>query len=544
MTPETINVGLHQGKVLQRLASHYNNLPAVLLEVVQNAIDSGAARIEVLIHRDRRTFVVRDNGSGASRDKVTTAVQSIGSTMKDKQKYGQFGLGLISPLSVVDQFTFTSCPTPRKEGYVKYTFDTVTITKQAQVSIPFTPVDHLTHNPDGATWWRTSVEARGITKDKRKSAFITKELVNDIGQKFGEAIRDREIQISVEVVDGGKTENLPVEAPEFSGEPLETFSQSMNESGKVTIKLFLARLGRGGRNGNITFGRLDNPSRISSKQFVECAKAVIDAEVSRAIGSGVFEGEVLCEKLVLNADRTRFEDDDALFACCEVLETWFKKVGKEQMSEAEEQTSNTRFQRIGVSVMPFAELLLQQEEFRGVISQIIVGTVGEGHAKVPRKSIIGPDEGTALSTNGRKEGSLTGEGGVHPPRKTPTKENPLHRPGIVYGGRGRKRTEVSGSSTGLRFEYVEMDEFRTPYEFDPITGTLSFNLRSPNWTVCHQKDEYLQEYHLAVVTNALTVELFRDHQTGHVEPQVLKFAYESLSHQVFGIKNGKALMAK
>ena len=60
-----INVALHQGKVMNRLAKNYADLPAVIKEVVQNAIDSGASRISIQINLPQRAFIVYDNGSGS-----------------------------------------------------------------------------------------------------------------------------------------------------------------------------------------------------------------------------------------------------------------------------------------------------------------------------------------------------------------------------------------------------------------------------------------------------------------------------------------------
>ena len=252
------------------------------------------------------------------------------------------------------------------------------------------------------------------------------------------------------------------------------------------------------------------------------------------------------EKVALHPDCTKFENDDALFALCEVLESWFKKVGKHMIEDAEEQASDDRFQRIGTQVMPYAELLLRQSQFQSVAEQITIGTIGDGHTKVPRKLIIGPDEGKSLAVGGNpfeEKGKHKPSGGkapVCPP--DPKKDHPLHTPSIVYGDKGRKRTEVKGSSTGLRFEYIEMDDIRVPFDFEPTTGCLSFNVRNANWGLCQESDAFLQEYHMAVITTALTAELYRS--SGGVNHDVKRFAFDNLMHQVFAIRNGKALIAK
>ncbi|MFA6404961.1 MAG: ATP-binding protein [Candidatus Paceibacterota bacterium] len=541
-----INVALHQGKVMYRLAKNYADLSAVIKEVVQNSVDSCAKRIAIQISVPQRTFTVYDNGSGASREKITQALQSIGNTLKDVGKYGQFGLGLISPISIAREFTLTSCPAPRRSDFMEYRFVTATIIKQKQVSIPSSPVSGLEHDPNGKTWWRTKVNVGGITKDRRTSHLDPAELTSDIALKFGDAIRERQIDITIDITnDDGHQSILKVEAPQFSGRKIDVFKEEMPESGKVKVELYIAPLGRRGRQGKVVFGTMNNPSRLSPKQFVDCTVTLLDQPVAKALLSGVFEGQVLCEKVALHADRTKFEENDALFVLCEVLGFWHKKVGKKIIIEVEEQASDDRFQRIGVQVMPYAELLLKQVEFESVARLITVGSVGPEHVKVSRKQIIGQDDGTSVSIGGKpfEEKEICKGGSGSGGKTIPKIDHPLHKPGLVYGPRGRKRTDVRSSSTGLRFEHVEMEDFRVPFVFEPRTGMLSFNINNPNWGLCQENDTFLSDYHMAVINTALSAELFRD-TGGMIHPEVTKFAHENLSHQVFAIRNGKAIQVK
>jgi hypothetical protein len=416
---------------------------------------------------------------------------------------------------------------------------------QENVSIPSQAENDLQFNADGKVWWRSKVELRGITKDRRASHIELEELHNDIVVKFGEEIRRRGIKIDIILIkaDGSKSEKTVI-APEFSGQKLEVFERVVEECGRVRVELYLAQLTRSGRKGAITLGTFDNPSRISMKQLISCTGTMLESKVGSALASGIFEGRILCEKVVLHTDRTRFENNDALFALCEVLELWYKKVGERLIAEEKEESSNNRFQRIGVGVMPYAEMLLKQTFFAPVAQQISIGTIGAGHAKVPRGLVLGQDEGKSLSVDGlpfeEKDPSAKG-GGSNGTTNTP-KEHKKHRPGIVYGERGRKRTEVKGNSTGLRFEYIEMDDFRIPFDFDAETGCVSFNIRHPDWGLCEEDDGSLQSYHIAVVTTALSLELHRRHD-GVVDPDILKYAHDSLRHQTFAILNGKALLA-
>ena len=537
-----LKVSLHQGKVMARLAANYNKLWMVVLEVVQNGIDSGAGRIHINLNLKQRGFAIFDNGSGAGKGKVAEALASIGSSIKTKGKYGQFGIGLISPIAVAEEFTFTSCPHPRHEEYVSYHFVTNRIVKQAEVSIPSSEVSNLHFDPQGECWWRTRVECGGISKDRHTSSIEPHELVKEIALKFGVKIRSSNIIIELDFTgEDGKHVILPVEAPEFSGKKLPTYIEEESkrkECGDVDMTLFVSPLKKSGRKGHIVFGTMTNPSQISAHQFIKCASEMLKSEVAKVLVSGVLEGTILCERVELHPDRTKFENNDALFNLCEVLERWYKKVGHEVVKNAEEVTSNDRFQRLGISVMPFAEHLLKQSQFATVSKRITVGTVGSGHADVPKSAIIGQDNAHAIARGGNpfenreeRTGSK-GDGG-----KKPKKDLPGHKPSIVYAGKkGRVRTEVEGSSTGFRFEYVELDDFRIPFLFDIETGTLSFNIHNPNWALCQETDKFLQKYHIAVLTAALTIEMHRD-GAGNLNPEITHYSHDYLTNEVFGIRN-------
>ncbi|MDE2188666.1 MAG: hypothetical protein KGJ35_02985 [Patescibacteria group bacterium] len=374
-------------------------------------------------------------------------------------------------------------------------------------------------------------------------------LCNDIALAFGEKIREKQIKITVSITDAkGKESSAKVEAPEFSGESIGRIDfpeGEVKEAGKVVFDLYIARIGRGGRKGNIAFGTLDNPSRITTKQFVTCTSHLLKPEVAKALISGLFEGRILCQNVVLHADRTRFEDNDALFALCEVLEHWWKLDGHKLIKQIEDATDDVRFQEIGNQAMKFGELLLKQPTFSGVFAGIKFGTIGKGHADIDPEKIIGPEDVKSLASGGggpdkpKKSGDKGNDGDT----TTPKKEHIKHVPGVTSGPKGRVRTEVKGSSTGLRFSHVEMEDFRIPFTYEAKSGLLAFNMRHQNWGMCCADDTFLRKYHIAVITTALSLELFKG-QKDSIDPQVEKYAHEMLTHTVFGIVNGEAVATK
>jgi hypothetical protein len=537
----TTSIGLHQGHAIYNLAKNYNDLPAVMLEVVQNAIDSMASRIKVTVDLQRRKFSVFDNGLGANHDKVVVALNSICDTLKraDKGKYGRFGLGLISPISVAESFTFTTHPRGSSDDYIEHTFVTSTIREQRNVSIPHRVV--LPKNDDSnGVWYTTLVAATGLTKDRTLGSIKIADLSNNIATRYRVAIIERKIDITIEIVgDDGSIQFQKVEVASYSGEKVETYADSHQDCGKVVFDLYIARMQRGSRKGEITFGDSANPSRIKAKELLACAGNLLGPSIGKALTSGVLEGEVVIGKIRMHPDRTRFEMGDDLVALCVVIEKWFSKVGDELIGRIEEETSNNRLQTIGIRAMHFFELLASQTQFKSVISNITIGTVGPGHTIVPKKNVIGTDNKKSLSVSG------TGGKGDTTPTGSPGKkgEHKNHKPATVYGDKGRHRTDVKGNSTGLRLAHTEMEDYSIPFTFDSDSGLLTVNTLNPNWGLCTESDEYLVKYHHLVFTCALCLESQKS-EDGQISPQIERFAWQQLGAQVFLIKNAEAVTPK
>ncbi len=540
-------INFHQGKTIMSTARTYPSLVRVLAEVVQNAVDGGASRIEIDVNIKTRMFRVLDNGSGCGKEQFQQALLSLNSSTKSKDKYGQFGRGLVAPLSVAECFDFTSCATPLLSRYFRYRFVAKDIEPQPQVSIPGYEIDDIKLDPTGvepkSVWWRTAVEAERLTKDHKLTSMTIESLVEELA-KFGEAIRKRKIDILASLIQAnGERFSQKVVAPEFNGEPIDVVTVEGPAAGKVTFELFVAKLTRSGRKGSVFFGTFDNPSVISAKQFAACTRGMLDSEVSKALMSGIFEGKVFCKKVELDPDRERFRENDSLVDLCVLINEWYKTVGSEIVSEARDRDSDDRFERIGKSVMPFAELMLRQREFEMVAQGITIGTTGNGHFKVPPRNVIGPDNGVATAVVPSVLERVRARKKANGEKKTPpSKEHPEHHPATIYGTGGHRRTEVKGS-TGLRFAFEEMVDTKIPFTYDRERGTLTFNLDHPDWSKCEDSDTTLAKYQQAVVTQAFTLELYKAGKDV-VHPDIVDFAYQTLSHNAFAIVYGESMLAK
>ncbi len=56
----------------------YSTMPAVLSEIVANAWDADASRVEVTLDKEAGTIAIQDNGCGMTRDEVIDHFLTVG----------------------------------------------------------------------------------------------------------------------------------------------------------------------------------------------------------------------------------------------------------------------------------------------------------------------------------------------------------------------------------------------------------------------------------------------------------------------------------
>ncbi|MEN9614179.1 MAG: Histidine kinase, gyrase and HSP90-like ATPase [Candidatus Parcubacteria bacterium] len=533
-----VDVGFHAGRQLILNGGIYDRFESAAAEMVQNALDAEARRIDVILDLKKRQFTIADDGSGVSSKQFAEKLARVSSSTKTDGKYGKHGIGFFSllPKSKRSRLVSVSKFNPG-EGYTEYSFDSATIESSPEVRIPQKDCPHIVHGKDGV-WWRSLIEAQELNKDRTSNDFSLTRFVDDIALRYSAKIRSNGVAITVTFTNKeGMTESKEVVVSEFTGNPLPVYrNDSLADAGKVVATLYLARRQGNGRKGQVVFAQSNDLYNLSIDQFIRCTAGMIRIEVIEALRSGAFEGRIVADKVELHKDRERFNRTDALTAMCLALEDWFDSVGRGLLGQAREEDRDTRFQDLGSRAMAFAQELIREKQFAELVDAFQFGTTGKHHKK---------KRGAELED--RKAISVAGLGGTPDPDPRersggvpPKKEHPGQEPGVVYGPRGRRRSQVSGHSTGLRFEVSEFPNTFVPFEFDIPTGTLSINMRHPDFGSCEAGgDDALVSYHVLVAQAAF--DLYR--HAGKPEFLVLeRFTFQHLSTQVFGMLNAKPII--
>lgn len=513
-------LAFHEGEAFYRVAMDYPTILDVILEQVQNALDVNAKTIWVVLNRKTRHIAIRDDGNGTSGDDFEESLASVCKTKKERGKLGRFGIGLISPLGKCAFSTFTSTP-KGKNQYVEWTFTTSKIRAQEKnVDIPrrnrpelaFTQVEGGKVSPGIQTvMWRTEVNIHEYSKDKAiariNSIDALKEAILD---RFSAVMRENDVLLNLKFVGEGRQGNDEVResirAKKFTGRPLPEVVIKEPDAGKVTFRLFLAPKTTKGQHGMVSVGEADNSFRFPFKDLLRSeAGSILSEEVAEAVTSGLFEGEIVAEKVELHVSRKKFEPGDALVGFMAAIETWFEEHGAKHFEVAASETRDERHQQLGLESLRQLEEMFRQPSFaflRDVIGGFSVGNVGKGHAPRPEGKVMGPMPEPGVTTKGVHEGSGPGEGSSGGERER-SEPQPTHEPYVSAGPKGSTRTLVRGDSLGITFSHTTMDGSDRLWELNPKLGILHFNVSHPIWVECDDSDRKVRQLQETVAVFAL-----------------------------------------
>ena len=510
-------MAFHQGQVLAKVASTYPRLfeDGVVMELVQNSIDSDAKNIWVIINLDKRSIVVRDDGIGASVDDFEVALTNIGESIKRKDRLGRYGIGLISPTGKCEKFIFISTTKKDPRDYHQWTFvcDDI-IASRENIKIPCARRPDLVFSRilDKGVAWRTEMRIEKFRKDLRVQKLSRESLTRAIQERFSRAMVKNNTVVHVEATwEDGKSDSWQINAQTYRGTPLEKSLDTDKDSGKTEFNLYLSPKTAKGYKGRIVVGESANDFRFEFSNFIRySAGDMLPEEVVQGLASGIFEGEITNSKVKMNSDRKSFEQNEALLGFCVAIERWFKKEGIHYLEEANTSRREERYQSLGIrSMKVIEEMVLKDPELMKLVQSFRKGTQGSKHGD--GDDIIGVQDGPSMST--RSAGVPRAEPGTgkysYPSDHRPDRTYERHTPFTVRGPKGQVRAVVRGESIGLQFSYEGLEGSHRLWELNTRDGILIFNTRHPSWTQAEDGgDRCLMNLQEQIAVHALHLEAY------------------------------------
>jgi len=501
--------GYHEGNILLLVARRYATLQDVIKELIQNALDANAKKVWVEIDLAAHRVAVRDNGEGATQEDIDAAMASIGESQKTPGKLGRFGIGAISPVGQCERYSFTSCVKGQGQVYRTWTLVQEDIVNtRTGLRFPVRERHDMSGRRKAHIAWRTEALMEGVTSDSQLSRIDLGLLKAQILANFGKVLRRQRAVIEVKFTDttGKQNEPMTIRFTRATGAKMPYLRL---QQGTVMVGFDLTRVDRSpeGYKGEVRFGESGDDFRITLAQFVRNSGAHLSEDARAALGSGLFDGDIVGDGISLTESRKGFRKNDQLRDCCFAINRWAEETAKQFMEELRDEKLDLKRQRNGEATMAKLRQLFSSDAFAHLLSTFVghstYGTQGSGHAPTPGKEVGEHDERSrAVDGQPRDEGEKK-----HSRRKVGSPQEPResHVPTTVFGPEGTKRKIVCNDSLGLQFSYFPSSSDKL-WELFPEEGRLNFNVAHSDWAACEDdSDAAVQRLQELVAIHALVL---------------------------------------
>jgi hypothetical protein len=481
-------MGFHFGNVLGMLADQYRYLKDSVLEGIQNGLDANAKKIIVTINQHSRNIHITDDGDGASRSRMTSALSEVGLTKKKRGKLGQFGIGVVSPYNKCRQFTFSSKPRDDSNEGRRWVFNCKDLQMGKVNSIPC--VEDLEHRT-GKIWWTSQLF---IEKYNKNMEIKPTELIDDIYKRFNKAMfkhkgKPHETIIILRLTDHKKQQQEKKLRPiTYQGKRLKPVIYQGKDCGKVEFQIFIVKSDSKGKRCNGQGVKVVDSTGLFSLPLsvnlfpIEGKPLLLKKDVD-LINSGYFEGEILLSDPVkLNTNRRFFNESDSSFDVCQQIEEWLEDHGRKLIEAMDDNEKASRYRDSGNKSLKVIDGLLRDYvRLNTVFNKFEWGSQGKGHTANDAK-LDGSFKGNSkrLTT----QNNISKDKKDKKSKKTTGREH--HHPNKV-GGEGGDRIYSRHDSTGLTI-YYDTTGNNDLWEFDKKFGRITFNTIHPTWVMLDRSE--------------------------------------------------------
>lgn len=295
------------GPILMVIANIYGTVLKVLIEIVQNQIDSRATNALHIINLQKGTWSAWDNGEGASILEMENKFQTIGLTSKGPEDSGEKGLGYFAGLAIARFNTFfsrlRSSKDRNKHPFYRVSIDREEIKTKRDVDFDIEMLDPSFNLGNG---WSTSVTLKEIDKAALRS-FSRPEnslqgLCDAVASAFRDKIRSTGIQVEICIVDkDGMTSTRIVRPLEYTGQ--REIVEINTALGPVKFEMFLTESVQ--KNPSLMVG-YGGKASLHIRGLED-----IWGIISDVLGSGHFQGNIRVNFCTVAPDREHLVTDKA-----------------------------------------------------------------------------------------------------------------------------------------------------------------------------------------------------------------------------------------
>lgn len=507
-----LTMGFHEGRISNMLAQRYPKLHDVILEIIQNQIDSNAEKAEILIDLKKGKVNACDNGDGTSKSDFENAISKICRSIKTDstrrgglKPLGQFGIALISPANKCERYSFISrSPMKEQPGFIEYIFDGIADPNLSEIpGIPFKARPDLDKQN---LQWNTFVVLRNLVKDKTITEINLDKLVQDVIERYGEAIRESKIELKITFISrDGFPKEVNIVPPEFEGEQLDAVSYTDEKTGNVKFEIYLRSKAEPISKLKFLFTTPKSSYRIPWRLVAKQAEGHIGHKQMEILSNGFLEGLITIDKLDFLPERNAFVENDALTNFFKLLEKWCDEVAAPLVRWISERKRSAKFQEVARRSLALIDEYMKTNRymFESILSELC-GAISTGHTKIGEGEILSmPALGSGIS----KKRPRT-ESEAHPSKQEKGEQKKrIHT--VVLGPSGGSRTRIKGQ-LGFALEFDLLQGSIKRCVLNQKEGKITINIRHPDFIACEESDSRLTRYLSTLILNELIMHTHSD----------------------------------
>ena len=439
---KTFQGGANLGSLITLIGDLYGTLIGTIGEMLQNTLDSGAARALIEIDLNKRSISDYDNGSGETPTRFTEKLSKIGTSNKNPEASGEKGLGFFAGVGILEEengkIVFISS-TQQTDAF-KFELPKKGLKDSKDLTFQLVKLDS---KKIGSGNWRTLQQVKGFTAGSVSTLMsqenLAQYIADELATQYREKIYRTGIDVNISVKGKGKDSTAKVKPLKFPGrrQDIRVDVTRGKRTETITVEMYLTRNKQQSPRLMINHnGKVEFPLK----------NLKVWPEIKDVMGSGHFQGSIHVNFCNVTGPKTNFQEDP----CLELLEEAILQFVKEYATPWLEQLMDDKNEeRVEKQLLDFIKSMdLFFRDNVELLPDELVAEVSEGHSKAEE----GKEAEKKIRTKPLKTRDYEVPGMEGPGKKRKGKDGRIHTG--IDSPTGTKRRVLRGE-TGLQLLRVE-----------------------------------------------------------------------------------------